>query len=85
MKKVIAVISMVVAVTILSSCSARLYEEEKTDPYYNTIHRGMMTHNQLVLSNQHEQLMKMDEKILENQEKILANQKEIIQLLEVQK
>ncbi len=82
MKKVIAVISMVAAITILSSCSARLYEEEKTDPYYNTIHRGMMTHNQLVLSNQHEQLMKMNAKILENQEKILANQEKILQHLE---
>jgi len=75
MKKVIAVISVVAAVAILSSCSVRLYEEEKTDPYYNTIHRGMETHNFIVIHNQ-------NEKILENQEKILANQEKIIQLLE---
>ena len=77
MKKVIAVISMVAAVTILSSCSVRLYEEEKDMTYYNTIYRGRTLHNFIVIHNQ-------NEKILENQEKILANQEKIIQLLEVQ-
>lgn len=75
MKKIIAVISMVAAVTILSSCSVRLYEDEKDMPYFNTIYRAKETHNFLVIHNQ-------NEKILENQEKILANQEKIIQLLE---
>lgn len=76
MKKVIAVISMVVAVTILSSCSVRLSEDEKDKEYYNTIlGGGFTTHNSLVIYNQ-------NEKILENQEKILANQEKILQYLE---
>lgn len=77
MKKVIAVISMVAAVTILSSCSVRLYEEEKDMTYYNTIYRGRTLHNFIVIHNQ-------NEKILENQEKILANQEEILKLFEAQ-
>lgn len=75
MKKVIAVISMVAAITILSGCSVRLYEDEKNMSYYNTIYRGRETHNFIVIHNQ-------NEKILENQEKILANQEEILKLLE---
>lgn len=80
MKKIIVLVT--IAMVALSSCSLRLYEEEKTDPYYNTIYRGMTTHNHVVLSNQHEQIMKMNADILANQEKILENQEKIIKLLE---
>lgn len=73
MKKI--VVLMMVAMVALSSCSVRLYEDEKTDPYYNTVYRGRETHNFTVLSNQHEQIIK-------NQEKILANQEKIIELLQ---
>lgn len=75
MKKLVLAVATVI---LFSSCSVRLYEEEKTDPYYNTIHRGMETHNFVVLSNQNEQ-------ILANQKKILENQEKIIQLLQEQK
>lgn len=83
MKKIIVLAT--IAMIALSSCSIRLYEEEKTDPYYNTIRHGMTTHNQVVLANQHEQIMKMNAAILANQEKILENQEKIIQLLQEQK
>lgn len=69
MKKIIFV--SIFAAVLFTGCAVRLSDRQSELDYYNTIHKGLTTHNFVVLSNQNEQILKNQEKILENQEKII--------------
>ena len=73
MKKILTVL-MVSGVVLITGCEARLLENEKNSDYYNTVYRGMDTHNFIVLNN------KLNS-VLENQELIIKNQEEIMKML----
>ena len=73
MKKILVVL-LVSVIVLITGCEARLLENEKNSDYYNTVYRGMDTHNFIVLNN------KLD-KVLENQEIIIKNQEEIMKIL----
>lgn len=73
MKKILVVL-LVSVIVLITGCAARLLENEKNSDYYNTVYRGMDTHNFIVLNN------KLD-KVLENQEIIIKNQEEIMKIL----
>lgn len=73
MKKILAVL-LVSGIVLITGCAARLLENEKNSDYYNTVYRGMDTHNFIVLNN------KLNS-VLENQELIIKNQEEIMKML----
>ena len=73
MKKILAVL-LVSGIVLITGCEARLLENEKNSDYYNTVYRGMDTHNFIVLNN------KLNS-VLENQELIIKNQEEIMKIL----
>lgn len=73
MKKILTVL-LVSGIVLTTGCALRLSEDEKNSDYYNTVYRGMNTHNFIVLNN------KLD-KVLENQELIIKNQEEIMKML----
>ena len=77
MKKIFVAASLVAGLTLITSCSVKLTENEKNSEYNNTIHRGMSTHNFIVLNN------KLD-KVLENQEYIIKQNKEMLKILNKQ-
>lgn len=74
MKKIFMVASLAAGLTLITSCSVKLTENEKSSDYNNTIHRGMSTHNFIVLDN------KLD-KILENEKIIIKQNEEILKIL----
>lgn len=71
MKKIF-IISLVAGLALFTSCTYRSERDESQ--YRNTLIRGAVYHNQIVLFNQ-------DQKILENQELIIKNQEEIMKML----
>ena len=73
MKKILTVL-MVSFTVLITGCAARLSEDDKNSDYYNTLRRGMATHNFIVLNN------KLNS-VLENQELIIKNQEEIMKML----
>lgn len=73
MKKILVVL-LVSGIVLITGCAARLLENEKNSDYYNTVYRGMDTHNFIVLNN------KLNS-VLENQELIIKNQEEIMKML----
>ena len=73
MKKILVVL-LVSGIVLITGCAARLLENEKNSDYYNTVYRGMDTHNFIVLNN------KLNS-VLENQELIIKNQEEIMKIL----
>lgn len=73
MKKIL-IISLVAGLALFTGCTSRLSENEKNSDYYNTLIRGAVYHNQIVLFNQ-------DQKILENQELIIKQNEEILKAL----
>ena len=73
MKKILVVL-LVSGIVLIAGCEARLLENEKNSDYYNTVYRGMDTHNFIVLNN------KLNS-VLENQELIIKNQEEIMKML----
>lgn len=73
MKKILVVL-LVSGIVLITGCASRFSEDEKNSDYYNTVYRGMDTHNFIVLNN------KLD-KVLENQELIIKNQEEIMKML----
>ena len=77
MKKIFMAASLVAGLTLITSCSVKLSENEKSSDYNNTIYRGRNTHNFIVLNN------KLD-KILENQEQIIKQNKEMLEILRKQ-
>ena len=77
MKKIFMTASLAAGLTLITSCSVKLTENEKSSEYNNTIHRGMSTHNFIVINN------KLD-KVIENQERIIKQNKEILKILNKQ-
>ena len=73
MKKILVVL-LVSVIVLITGCAARLLENEKNSDYYNTVYRGMDTHNFIVLNN------KLNS-VLENQELTIKNQEEIMKML----
>ena len=74
MKKIFMAASLAAGIALVTSCSVKLTENEKSSDYNNTIYRGRNTHNFIVLDN------KLD-KILENEKIIIEQNKEILKIL----
>lgn len=74
MKKIFMVASLAAGIALVTSCSVKLTENEKSSDYNNTIYRGRNTHNFIVLDT------KLD-KILENEKIIIKQNEEILKIL----
>ena len=77
MKKIFIVASLAAGLTLITSCSVKLSENEKNSDYNNTIYRGRNTHNFTVIDN------KLD-KVLENEKCIIEQNEEILKILNKQ-
>ena len=77
MKKIFMTVSLVAGLTLITSCSVKLTEDNKNSDYNNTIYRGRNTHNFIVINN------KLD-KILENEERIIKQNEEMLEILRKQ-
>lgn len=77
MKKIFMAASLVAGLTLITSCSVKLSENNKNSDYNNTIYRGRETHNFIVIDN------KLD-KVIENEERIIEQNKEILKILNKQ-
>ena len=71
------VASLAAGLTLITSCSVKLSEDNKNSDYNNTIYRGRETHNFIVLDN------KLD-KVLENEKIIIEQNEEILKILNKQ-
>ena len=71
------VASLAAGLTLITSCSVKLPENEKSSDYNNTVYRGRNTHNLIVLDN------KLD-KVIENQKRIIEQNEEILKILNKQ-
>lgn len=74
MKKIFMAASLVAGLTLITSCSVKLTEDNKNSDYNNTIYRGRETHNFIVIDN------KLD-KVIENQEHIIEQNEEMLKIL----
>ena len=74
MKKIFMVASLAAGLTLITSCSVKLTENEKSSDYNNTIYRGRETHNFIVIDN------KLD-KVIENQEHIIEQNEKMLKIL----
>ena len=74
MKKIFMVASLAAGLTLITSCSVKLTEDNKNSDYNNTIYRGRESHNFIVINN------KLD-KVIENQEHIIKQNKEMLKIL----
>ena len=77
MKKIFMVASLAAGLTLITSCSVKLTEDNKNSDYNNTIYRGRETHNFIVIDN------KLN-KVIENQECIIEQNEEILKILNKQ-
>ena len=77
MKKIFMTASLVAGLTLVTSCSVKLTEDNKNSDYNNTIYRGRETHNFIVINN------KLD-KIIENEERIIKQNEEMLKILNKQ-
>ena len=77
MKKIFMIASLAAGLTLITSCSVKLTEDNKNSEYNNTIYRGRNTHNFIVLDN------KLD-KALENEKRIIEQNEEILKILNKQ-
>ena len=77
MKKIFMVASLAAGLTLITSCSVKLTEDNKNSDYNNTIYRGRNTHNFIVIDN------KLD-KVIENQEHIIKQNEEMLEILRKQ-
>ena len=77
MKKIFMVASLAAGLTLITSCSVKLTEDNKNSDYNNTIYRGRNTHNFIVIDN------KLD-KALENEKRIIEQNEEILKILNKQ-
>ena len=77
MKKIFMVASLAAGLTLITSCSVKLSEDNKNLEYNNTIYRGRETHNFIVIDN------KLD-KVIENQERIIKQNEEMLKILNKQ-
>ena len=77
MKKIFMVASLAAGLTLITSCSVKLSEDNKNSDYNNTIYRGRETHNFIVIDN------KLD-KVIENEKIIIEQNEEILEILRKQ-
>lgn len=77
MKKIFMTASLVAGLTLITSCSVKLTEDNKNSDYNNTIYRGRETHNFIVIDN------KLN-KALENEKIIIDQNEEILKMLNKQ-
>ena len=77
MKKIFIVASLAAGLTLITSCSVKLTEDNKNSDYNNTIYRGRNTHNFIVIDN------KLN-KALENEKRIIEQNEEILKILNKQ-
>ena len=77
MKKIFMVASLAAGLTLITSCSVKLTEDNKNSDYNKTIYRGINTHNFIVIDN------KLD-KVIENQERIIKQNEKILKILNKQ-
>lgn len=77
MKKIFMVASLAAGLTLITSCSVKLTEDNKNSDYNNTIYRGRETHNFIVIDN------KLN-KALENEKRIIEQNEEILKILNKQ-
>ena len=71
MKKIFMAASLVAGLTLITSCSVKLTEDNKNSDYNNTIYRGRETHNFIVINNKLDEILKNEKNIIEQNEKIL--------------
>ena len=71
MKKIFMVASLAAGLTLITSCSVKLSENEKNSDYNNTIYRGRNTHNFSVINNKLDNVIDNQERIIEQNEKML--------------
>lgn len=84
MKKIFMTASLVAGLTLITSCSVKLSECEKSSDYNNTIYRGRNTHNFTVIDNKINALDNKLDKVLENQEIIIEQNEEMLEILRKQ-
>ena len=77
MKKIFMVASLAAGLTLITSCSVKLTEDNKNSDYNNTIYRGRETHNFIVIDN------KLN-KALENEKRIIEQNEEMLKILNKQ-
>lgn len=77
MKKIFMAASLAAGLTLITSCSVKLTEDNKNSDYNNTIYRGRETHNFIVIDN------KLN-KALENEKRIIEQNEEILKILNKQ-
>lgn len=77
MKKIFMAASLAAGLTLITSCSVKLTEDNKNSDYNNTIYRGRNTHNFIVIDN------KLN-KALENEKRIIEQNEEILKILNKQ-
>ena len=78
MKKIFMAASLAAGLTLITSCSVKLTEDNKNSEYNNTIYRGRETHNFIVIDN------KLN-KALENEKHIIEQNEEMLKILNKQK
>ena len=85
MKKIFMAASLAVGLTLVTSCSVKLTEDNKNSDYNNTIYRGRETHNFIVIDNKLNKVInnKLD-KVIDNQEHIIEQNEKILKILNKQ-
>ena len=71
MKKIFMAASLVAGLTLITSCSVKLTEDNKNSDYNNTIYRGRETHNFIVINNKLDKVLENEKHIIDQNEKIL--------------
>ena len=71
MKKIFIVASLAAGLTLITSCSVKLTEDNKNSDYNNTIYRGRETHNFIVIDNKLNKALENEKRIIEQNEEIL--------------
>ena len=71
MKKIFMVASLAAGLTLITSCSVKLTEDNKNSDYNNTIYRGRETHNFIVIDNKLNKALENEKRIIEQNEEIL--------------
>ena len=93
MKKIFMAASLVAGLTLITSCSVKLSENEKNSDYNNTIYRGRNTHNFNVINNKLDNFIVINnklDKVINNKldnfivinnklDKVIENQERIIE------
>lgn len=75
MKKIFMVASLVAGLTLITSCSVKIPENEKNSDCNNTIYRGRTTYNFKVLYDKLNEVIEIQERIIEQNEELPENEK----------